>query len=162
MAQLVSEEIMQQRIIAFDEVNCQVVLSVEGIPPYAIDLPIDEEGNTLEGDALREYLRGFYPLEYFERKNRLKDGVKNAAAVRGLVDPLPVTQPTNEELAIAARQRRDVELASSDWTQLVDVQMPEEVRLAWQEYRQSLRDITTQTTFPTEIVWPLRPEQEAR
>ena len=69
---------------------------------------------------------------------------------------------TQEELddqdsnnAYYVRSKRESLLASSDWTQLPD--SPVE-KAAWATYRQSLRDITSQATFPTEVTWPTKPE----
>jgi hypothetical protein len=61
-----------------------------------------------------------------------------------------------ESAARQARVKRNTLLASSDWTQLPDV--PLETKEAWAVYRQALRDITSQSGFPTDIVWPTRPE----
>jgi hypothetical protein len=47
-------------------------------------------------------------------------------------------------------------LASSDWTQLPDV--PLATKAAWATYRQELRDITAQSGYPTEIIWPTPPQ----
>lgn len=55
---------------------------------------------------------------------------------------------------IYVRSRRDSLLAACDWTQLPDV--PIETKSAWAAYRQSLRDITSQTD-PYSIIWPVSP-----
>lgn len=47
-------------------------------------------------------------------------------------------------------------LQQSDWTQLPDV--PEATKLAWQPYRQALRDIPTQSGYPFDVVWPTPPQ----
>lgn len=62
------------------------------------------------------------------------------------------------------RKERDVKLADSDWvtTRAVDqnaadslgIQVPQ----VWLDYRQALRDITTQAGFPNEVTWPVVPE----
>lgn len=66
---------------------------------------------------------------------------------------------SNEEIAITlaqqARNKRGYLLTQTDWTQTVD--QVESRRLAFQEYRQSLRDITIQSGFPQDIVWPIKP-----
>ena len=49
-------------------------------------------------------------------------------------------------------EHRSVLLLSSDWTQLPDV--PEATRDAWTTYRQALRDITNQPTYPLDVIWP--------
>ena len=60
-----------------------------------------------------------------------------------------------EHLAREARLQRHQLLSASDWTQLPDV--PEATRLAWQDYRQALRDITGQPGFPEQVEWPTAP-----
>jgi len=53
------------------------------------------------------------------------------------------------------KQLRNKLLAASDWTQGKDI--PVEVSNKWTEYRQALRDITSQEGFPTNIIWPVKP-----
>jgi hypothetical protein len=48
--------------------------------------------------------------------------------------------------------RRDKLLSDSDWTQLPDSPGDSAV---WRTYRQALRDITSQTGFPQNVVWPV-------
>ena len=52
------------------------------------------------------------------------------------------------------RETRNELLAECDWTQLADVSA--ETKSIWSEYRQSLRDITSQTN-PFNITWPVKP-----
>ena len=66
----------------------------------------------------------------------------------------PITY-TTEQLATLARQRRDVLLKESDFSQLPDI--PESTRLLWMPYRQALRDVPQQSSFPSTIVWPEQP-----
>ena len=61
--------------------------------------------------------------------------------------------PTNEEI-YAARQKRNALLAASDWTQVADAPVDQG---AWATYRQELRDLTSQDTFPSEVTWPVAP-----
>lgn len=62
-------------------------------------------------------------------------------------------------LAIEIRRQRNIRLMNSDWTQLPDVALSEEEKTAWKNYRQLLRDITSNLTATTmeEIVWPIPP-----
>ena len=53
------------------------------------------------------------------------------------------------------RSRRNVLLIESDWTQLPDTPAN---TVAWAEYRQSLRNVTDQSGFPFEIIWPNPPQ----
>jgi hypothetical protein len=58
------------------------------------------------------------------------------------------------EQAKNIRSTRGEKLSESDWTQVADAPVDKAV---WATYRQSLRDITTQTGFPWEITWPVTP-----
>jgi hypothetical protein len=62
---------------------------------------------------------------------------------------------TIAELSRIMRIKRDEVLTASDWSQLADV--PEDLRRKWQKYRQALRDVPQQATFPNQIVWPMIP-----
>lgn len=65
-------------------------------------------------------------------------------------------EATPEQLAeewAGLRQERNRRLSECDWTQIPDATADKQ---AWQEYRQQLRDITTQTD-PINIVWPVEP-----
>ena len=52
------------------------------------------------------------------------------------------------------RDQRNAKLDASDWTQMPDNGMSEAARESWVDYRQALRDITTQT-LP--VTWPSEP-----
>jgi hypothetical protein len=49
------------------------------------------------------------------------------------------------------RAKRNQLLLETDWTQVADVQVDKQI---WAEYRQALRDITTQAGFPFDVIWP--------
>jgi hypothetical protein len=72
-------------------------------------------------------------------------------AIQDYVPPLP---PTTEQLAYTAREKRNKLLDESDWTQMPDAPVDKTV---WNDYRQSLRDITEQSGFPENIAWPTKP-----
>lgn len=55
------------------------------------------------------------------------------------------------------RQIRTRLLTESDWTQVSDAPVD---KAAWASYRQALRDITAQSGFPYNIVWPEKPYPE--
>jgi len=52
------------------------------------------------------------------------------------------------------RFKRNQLLKDSDWTQVADAPVDKE---AWATYRQELRDITSQTGFPDNIIFPSPP-----
>jgi hypothetical protein len=55
------------------------------------------------------------------------------------------------------RGQRDWLLSSSDWSQVADAPLSANDRLNWQDYRRELRDVTLQPGFPTEVTWPIAP-----
>lgn len=57
------------------------------------------------------------------------------------------------------REQRNIELQSSDWTQIPDVPMDGELRGRWAYYRQQLRDLTTTKGWPF-VAMPLKPTQK--
>lgn len=60
--------------------------------------------------------------------------------------------------AILAWEKAKELLRQSDWTMLSDVPMTVDERQAWKDYRAELRNIRTQSGFPTNITWPTKPE----
>ena len=79
----------------------------------------------------------------------------------------PEWEARSQELGLwQIRQKRNVLLAESDWTQSNDSPLSDAEKTAWAEYRQSLRDITTGlvVTFDDKdfvdesaITWPTKP-----
>lgn len=55
------------------------------------------------------------------------------------------------------RQERDVLLKNCDWTQLADAPIDPTKKALWMTYRQTLRDIPDNHTYPT-ITWPDIPQ----
>ena len=64
-------------------------------------------------------------------------------------------EPTTEQLEIEVRSQRNMLLQQSDWTQSRDVTLSNDAD--WKTYRQSLRDIPSQSGFPKKITWPTAP-----
>ena len=60
----------------------------------------------------------------------------------------------DELLAVAARDKRNDLLSATDWTAMADA--PTQAT-AMTTYRQALRDITSQSGWPTTITWPTAP-----
>ncbi len=62
-----------------------------------------------------------------------------------------------EMLANQIRQERNRLLSETDWTQLTDSPLTEELKNNWKGYRQNLRDITAQENFPLNVIFPTKP-----
>lgn len=67
-----------------------------------------------------------------------------------ITQPFGASRPAviQEDLLQALRDMRDVLLKESDWTQLPDCTLSEEVKNDWRIWRQSMRDITQTVDYP--------------
>ena len=61
------------------------------------------------------------------------------------------------QAASAIRAERNTKLSECDWTQLNDTPLDNTAKVAWTTYRQDLRDIPSQSGFPHNVVWPVKP-----
>lgn len=68
-----------------------------------------------------------------------------------------VPEPTDEELAERVRRERDGKIAATDYLAMPDYPLSDEDKEAVMAYRQALRDIPSQESFPREVVWPNEP-----
>jgi len=57
----------------------------------------------------------------------------------------------------AVRAERDRLLAASDWTQVTDAPLTAGEKTAWQDYRQTLRDVPQDFDTPDDVTWPETP-----
>ncbi len=65
-----------------------------------------------------------------------------------------------EQRATPIRNQRNNLLAASDIYVIIDYPISDAKRQEWRDYRQALRDVTLQSTFPDEVVWPEPPAKE--
>ena len=63
------------------------------------------------------------------------------------------TAGEDDRAAADARDKRNDLLAATDWTANSDVTMTTEMTA----YRQALRDVPTQSGFPSDVTWPDKP-----
>lgn len=49
-------------------------------------------------------------------------------------------------------------LRESDWAMLPDIPMTVAQKESWVEYRRALREIRSQSGFPNDVKWPIKPE----
>lgn len=54
--------------------------------------------------------------------------------------------------------KRKTLLQQSDWTQIPNNPLTVEQQEAWAVYRQELRDITNQSGYPFNVIWPTLPQ----
>lgn len=68
-----------------------------------------------------------------------------------------ITQET-EARAKQVREDRNFRLKETDWVVVRAAETGTTIDQAWSNYRQSLRDITIQTSFPWNVIWPEQPQ----
>jgi len=113
--------------------------------------------------------QGAYKVSAFRDYDRATQKLVSCDPVieNGFAYVVAVVDKTAEEIAAdtaskaaKVRSQRDAILAQSDWRAIraaeTGVAMDEE----WATYRQALRDITTQESFP-EVTWPTSPDAPA-
>lgn len=144
---------------------------INNIPvwPYALHmLSIDEPGTSFPAILSDQLLTEFqiFPVEIDSRPDTtymqdtfrqdpiFEDGkwVQHWEVIEVTSD---VIQTRIEERSINVRNTRNKLLQTCDWTQSRDI--PDNIATLWQPYRQQLRDITTQSGYPFDIVWPMEP-----
>jgi hypothetical protein len=75
---------------------------------------------------------------------------------------ISINKAVDEELLSAeALMKRNTLLKESDYYMVDDYPISKEKKEEMKAYRQSLRDITKQKSFPDNIVWPKKPEVDA-
>lgn len=69
-------------------------------------------------------------------------------------------EPDAELAQTIVLSKRLTLLQSSDWTDTASAptRLGQTLYAQWQTYRQALRDITTQATYPLNVVWPTPPQ----
>ena len=132
-------------------------------------LPVSWENisnfNVFDNQTVKQY--GWYPYRFVEtqkNENQYYDGSDFVIEETEVVEYQKVRNKTEQEITEeienmwrSIRDRRNVFLTESDWTQLPDSPLTNQKQTEWQIYRQSLRDITTQLN-PFSIEWPTPPE----
>jgi len=103
-------------------------------------------------EPLENVIRQYAPIEYWREQTIEVDNVE--VDTYGAIEYN--TDPSVEDLAQSVRYARDQLLLASDFTQLPDA--PSTIDgIAWQTYRQLLREIPDQSGFPTNVIWPESP-----
>jgi hypothetical protein len=101
--------------------------------------------NGVKKDAKGNWVQAWAVVDMFKDDAEGTKAEKEAAYQAGL----------DAEAAKGIRAERNRLLSESDWTQVLDAPVDQ---TAWATYRQALRDITSQTGFPSSVVWPTKPQ----
>ena len=90
----------------------------------------------------------------------LKDiirAIKKADGNIGLVSDPTLVAHSSQNQMIALRGQRDNLLKATDWTQVEDAPLSEDLKQKYKEYRQALRDLPDMTSDPMNPDWPMDP-----
>ena len=145
------------------------IINNQPVWPYTLHmLRIDEPGTSFPEIMSDELLNEFQvflveidvcpEIEYWQDATRIDPVYENEKWVQhwSITDVDAETlQERQDQKAASIRDDRNKLLQECDWSQSRDIS--DEIALLWQPYRQQLRDITTQSGFPFEIVWPTKP-----
>jgi hypothetical protein len=127
--------------LAFPNVSLPEIISDESLIEWNMHvvqptpIPVDHTKNITEGAPT------------------LIDGVYYKSWIKTDATANEISYRVENQWEIIRIQRNEL-LAECDWTQLADI--PSETKVIWSQYRQSLRDITSQTN-PFSITWPVKP-----
>lgn len=92
-------------------------------------------------------------------RSKFMDALKNGTTVpmkRYQIVEIPA--PTTEEVAAQVRAQRDAMIARTDFMMMPDYPISEEDKALVEAYRQALRDIPQQESFPSNVQWPVAPQ----
>ena len=90
-------------------------------------------------------------------EEHFKTEVSDEMVMQIVAIPPKSEQELYDEAAEEARRKRDQLLSETDYLMLEDYPISAEKKAEFEEYRQALRDITSQAGFPFEIEWPVKP-----
>jgi hypothetical protein len=115
--------------------------------------PVKFYATPHKGDAI--HLGDDFQAEMY---TRLKAG-EFGAVEEGIGEHYITIPPTLKNLEDLALAKRNQLLLESDWTDTNSGQarLSDSAKTAWATYRQSLRDITSLQTWPTDPTWPDKP-----
>ena len=114
--------------------------------PYGVSTRSGVE--EISGQWFTKFIAGPVFTDTTDSEGTVTTAADNEAAYRAGIDS---TAGTN------VRTERDTKLTETDWTQLADSQLTDEVKATWVTYRQALRDLPTASGFPHTMTWPTEP-----
>ena len=137
--------------------------------PYTISELKSENPNTSFPAVLTNEVLKSFDVYYVETTDYTDDYTKNIEegtpilSESSYIQVWNKTDATEEEISakleekwVEVRIMRDALLAQSDWTQFQDSPLSGTNLTDWQTYRQSLRDISSQSN-PYNLTWPAKP-----
>ena len=114
-----------------------------------IDIQIGQNEAYLDGffDDSLYYIQNQQPVEFPPKPDQYSNF--DWTTHQWVLDPVAAGN--------AVVKKRDALLYKSDWTQIPNNPLTPEVQNQWAVYRQQLRDVTDQSGYPFNVVWPTPP-----
>ena len=114
--------------------------------PYGVSTRSGVE--EVDGKWFTKFIAGPVFTDTTDSEGTVTSAAANEAAYRANFDSI---------VGAAVRTERDTKLTETDWTQLADSQLTDEVKATWVTYRQALRDLPSASGFPHTMTWPNKP-----
>lgn len=108
--------------------------------------------NLLKSWDIYPYTRPLFPL-YNSLIEKVLDGDFIEDKDGNWIQEYKIESLPKEQIENNIRNQRNYLIQETDWTALSDVTMTPAMAI----YRQSLRDVTLQEGFPTNVIWPTKP-----
>lgn len=159
-----------EKSIFFMSVFNGIVNTEEIFTEYQIETLLNSSSEDYYIKDGKEYYRLYYQHSDPPKYNELRKYETYNIVSKQRIEVLPSYEPMSDELLnisienewIRVRELRNSRLTESDM--LSKIYLPDfwalrsdKYKSDWLTYRQQLRDITTLTTNPFEIVWPEKP-----
>jgi len=138
-----------------DDLNIDPVLAAPAPAPTGEFKVVSRDG--VVQDANGNWVYAYTERDMFSNYTYTND-VGEEITVTKAEQEAAYTASKVEEKATAIRTERDKLLAESDWMVIKAAETGVALAAEWATYRQALRDITSQATFPNEVTWPVKPE----
>lgn len=124
-------------------------LSIGGIPVYGLDFSDPNFDNIVSIKCYRGKTR---VVKIVDGEEHYDDKLELSLMVL-----LSILHSANKATTEVKMKRKKL-LDSTDWTQTGDQLLSR--KAVWSSYRKALRDITEQTGYPDNVVWPEPPADE--
>jgi|TARA_R110000782_G_scaffold169729_1_gene261594 hypothetical protein len=137
--------------------------------PYTTTQLKSENPNTSFPAVLTNAVLETFDVYFVESTEYIDDYTKNIEegtpilSNSSYIQVWNITDATQDEILakiednwVDVRIMRDTLLSQSDWTQFQDSPLNNTISTEWQSYRQSLRDVTSQSN-PFNLKWPSKP-----
>jgi hypothetical protein len=94
----------------FNEATGQISVTFGGVLTHSIDVPLDSNNLYITDEALDAYIKGFAPVDFITRKNKIAAGIANSAVLKALeTEPLQTSQTEVDLQAIEDAKAAEIE-----------------------------------------------------